>query len=83
MCDMKRIGVGVDLVLAHRYLYYCKNISLLSDQAYDSMEKEEAEFGAHGKILQTPGSDNPADYQPHIRALALYLAFKYTSRKKK
>lgn len=81
--DMRRVGVGVDLIQAYRYLYYCKGISVLSDQAYDALEKEEMEFGAHGGILkEAPSSDNPEDYRPHIRALALYLVFKYSEKEK-
>lgn len=76
--DMKRVATGVDLVLAYRYLYYVQGISILSDQAYDDIEKEEMEFGAGGEILKEKvGSDRVEDYPPHIRALGLYLAFKY------
>jgi len=83
LVDMKKVGTGVDLVLAYRYLYYVKGISILSDQAYDSIEKEELEFGANSQILKIPGSDRSEDYPPHIRALALYLAFKYSEKEKK
>lgn len=83
LIDMKRVGVGVDLVLAYRYLYYVQGISMLSDQAYDALEKEEMEFGAYGSLLkQNVGSDRSEDYSPHIRALAIYLAFKYAQREK-
>lgn len=83
LLDMKRIGVGVDLVLAYRYLYYVCGISILPDVAYDALEKEEMEFGACGDLLkQKIGSDIPEHYPHHIRALALYLAFKYGERKK-
>jgi hypothetical protein len=73
-------GTGVDLIMAYRYLYYVQSISLLSDKAYDDLEKEELEFGAGSEILKKPGSDNPEDYPPHIRALALYIGFKYGKR---
>lgn len=81
LVDMKRVGVGVDLVMAYRYLYYVQGISILSDVAYDELEKEEIEFGAHGDLLRTPGSDRNEDYPEHIRALAIYLVFKYGKSK--
>lgn len=82
IADLKRIGPGVDLVMAYRYLYYCHNVSIMTDQAYDAIEREEREFGAHGHVLDNaPGSDNPEDYAPHIRALGLYLRFKYGTPK--
>ena len=77
MDEMKQIGTGVDLVLAYRLLYYVHGISIISDSAYDTLEKEELEFGAHSEVLKVPGSDRLEDYPPHIRALAIYLAFKY------
>jgi len=79
--DMRKLGTGVDLVLAYRYLYYVHATSIMSDQAYDMLEKEEIEFGDGGKILETVGSDRAEDYPPHIRALGMYLAFKYAKRK--
>jgi len=76
--DMRRIGAGVDLVMAYRFLYYVHGVSVLSDFNYDALEKEEIEFGAGGHILKEKvGSDRKEDYPNHIRSLALYLAFKY------
>lgn len=80
--DMKKVGVDVDLCMAYRCLYYCHNISIISDTAYDELEKETIEFAAHGGLLRKPGSDRLEDYPPHIRSLAMYLAFKYAQRKK-
>lgn len=75
---MKQLGTGVDLCLAYRYCYYVKGISIVSDYYYDQLEAEEAEFGAGGVILrETFGGDGEQDYPPHIRALAMYLIFKY------
>lgn len=80
LVDFKKVGIGVDLVLAYRYLYYVKGISILSDQAYDKLEAEEIEFGSNGDILnKAVGSDKEDDYPNHVRALALYLAFRYAS----
>lgn len=79
--EMKRIGTGVDLILAYRYLYYVKGISILSDSAYDRLEEEEIEFGAGGHVLKKKiGSDRAEDYPNHIRALAIYLVFKYEAK---
>lgn len=79
--DMRKVGAGVDLLMAYRYLYYVKGHSIVSDQAYDELEKEEIEFGAYGyKMLKKPGSDRAEDYPPHIRSLALYLVFKYSKK---
>jgi hypothetical protein len=81
--DMRTFGPGVDLCLAYRYCYYCKNISIISDKAYDEIEAEEKEFGRNAEILsKAVGSDNPEDYPPHIRALGMYLIFKYAEQKK-
>lgn len=77
-----KIGGNVDLILAYRFAYYCKGVSLVSDQAYDLLEKEAIEFGGGAGALATPGSDNPDDYPPRIRALAMYLIFKYCKVKK-
>jgi len=81
MNNLRRIGTGVDICLAYRYLYYCQGITVIPDRLYDELEEEEKEFGAQGQLLNTPGSDNPEDYPPHIRGLAIYLAFKYCDRK--
>ncbi len=81
--DMRKLSVGVDLVLAYRFLYYVHGISMVPDRVYDELEQEEIEYGGGAGILnEQVGSDNAADYPPHIRSLALYLAFKYAERKK-
>lgn len=81
---MKSAAVGVDLILAYRHLYYCHGISVVSDKAYDELMQEEIEYGGGKGILDRfIGSDCPEHYPHHIRALALYLGFKYTEREKK
>lgn len=80
VAEMKDVGVSLDLIMAYRYLYYVKNKPILSDQAYDELEAEEIEYGEGAKFLQMPGSDRAEDYPDHIRALALYLLFKYGKR---
>jgi hypothetical protein len=79
--EWSKVGSGVDLCLAYRYLYYVKNMPLISDKAYDDIEAEELEFGVCSDVLRVPGSDKEGDYPPHIRALALYLALKHFKRK--
>lgn len=80
--NMKTLATSLDLVLAYRYLYYTKGVSMVTDKVYDELEAEEREFGAGAKWLDKVGSDNPEDYPPHIRALGMYLAFKYAEREK-
>jgi hypothetical protein len=73
-------GANVDLILAYRYCYYVKGVSIVTDQAYDLLEKEAIEFGGGYAELTKPGSDKADDYPPHIRALGMYLIFKYAKR---
>lgn len=61
------------LTLAHRYLYYVKNQPILSDRAYDLLEKEALLAVSHDSPLQKPGSDKEDDYPPQIRNLAQVL----------
>lgn len=62
-----------DLVLAYRYCYYCKGVSLVPDHVYDRLEKEAREVAELDSPLHLPGSDLPDHYRPSIRALATYL----------
>lgn len=75
------IDVEVDLVMAYRYLYYVRGISIMSDTDYDEVERTAKDRSELAKMqLEKVGSDRAEDYPPHIRALALYLAFKYSGR---
>ena len=79
--QLKKASTGVDLIMSYRYLYYVKGKPLLTDKEYDDLEAEEVEYGAGGEVLKRlVGSDREEDYPPHIRALALYLAFKHMRR---
>lgn len=71
-----------DILMAHRYLYYITNTSIISDQAYDDMEYEFLEYGSVPKNspCRKPGSENQKDYPEHIRGLAMYFVFKYSKR---
>lgn len=75
--NMKTVGSGVDLVLAHRYLQHCKDIRLLTPQAMANLEAEEQEFGARGDLLKRPPSTRAGDYPEHIKRLAMYLVYKH------
>lgn len=72
------IPMTEDLVHAYRFLYYVKNISIISDKDYDALEREVIEFDGvpQNSAIFKPGSDNKEDYPDHIRSLALYLALK-------
>lgn len=78
---MLEVSPLTDIVVAHQYLYYVKHSPIISDKAYDELEKEMREFDhPTALVLERPGSDNEADYPAHIRALAIYLALKYGKR---
>jgi NAD-dependent DNA ligase len=58
-----------DLLMAARFAYYVRHLPFLSDQAYDALEREYE--AAHPRL--PVGSEDPADYTPAQRALALYF----------
>lgn len=82
--DYREFDFLEDSILAHRYLYYVKNNPILTDIQYDKMEHEAKEFDGIPKSsdLYKPGSDKEESYPPHVRALAMYLLFKYSKRSK-
>ena len=59
-----------DILMALRWAYYVKGMSLVTDYEYDKLEKE---FIAQGGPPLPVGSSNPEDYPPGIRALGVYL----------
>lgn len=64
-----RVPFELDMLMACRYTYYCKAVSLIPDQDYDQREAEwELE---HGPL--PVGSAKPESYTPAQRALALYF----------
>lgn len=63
---------SVELVLACRYLYYCKNISYLSDSEYDSMERY-AKTKEGGWVLHAVSSDLEQNYSNEIKQFAQTL----------
>lgn len=71
-----------DILLAHRFLYYVKKQPVLSDTEYDQVEHEILEYSSVpiDSLCRHPGSDNAADYPPHIEALAIYFLLRYAKR---
>lgn len=61
-----------DFLLACRYAYYCKAVSIIPDVEYDALEAQWYASNEPLHALHLPGSDIPSSYSPHIRALALY-----------
>lgn len=62
----------IKFVLACRYLYYCKNISYLSDSEYDSLEIYAKTQGG-GDILNGVSSDLEEDYPDEVKKFAQNL----------
>ena len=59
-------GHAEDILLFHRYRYYCLACPVISDKAYDRIEYEVRKTW-EVSIADTPGSDNPQDYPVYIR----------------
>ncbi len=72
----KEVAPRIDLLLAHRYLYWVAKNPVVTDSFYDEMKKEEMEFGGGADVLSLPASDRVVDYPAHIRSLALYVEYK-------
>jgi hypothetical protein len=59
----------LDMLMAARYAYYVKSMTIMDDRHYDDLESSYA-------LLNGPlpvGSDRAEDYSPAQRALALYF----------
>ncbi len=66
--------VDEHLLLALRFLYYCKAYSALPDDRYDQAEREFLKRDdVEDSLLMNPGSDNADDYPEHVRALGFYI----------
>ena len=59
--------------LAYRYLYYVKNISLISDYEYDKLEREALKIVDEDSMLFQPGSDLESSYSEEIKNYAKEL----------
>lgn len=66
----------VKYVLALRYLYYCKNISIVEDGTYDAYEVY-AKALEGGELLDGVSSDMEEDYSDEIKEKAEVLLKKF------
>lgn len=57
-------------LLAHRYLYYVLNTPVISDYAYDRLERAALRVVPKDSALHRPGSDRAEDYPPSVVAHA-------------
>lgn len=62
----------VKYVLALRYLYYCKNISIVEDRTYDAHETYAKTLDG-GELLDGVSSDMEEDYSDEIKEKANFL----------
>jgi hypothetical protein len=67
----EEVAPRLDLIWAHRYIYFVYKTSLISDEAYDDMVKEEIEFGGGEKAFVTIKLRQ--GWPDCIKSLALYL----------
>ena len=56
--------------LVHRYLYYCKGVTAISDTEYDKLE---ASLPEDSPVKTSVGSSNWQDYSPRCRRAGLQL----------
>jgi len=69
-------SLAEDVLMALRFLYYVKARPVVPDALYDALEMEYlTQEVPDDSPLLNPGSDNPADYEDHVKALAFYLSF--------
>mgnify|MGYP001252687393 CR=1 FL=1 len=66
----------IKFVLALRYLYYCKYISLVDDYTYDMYEKEAMALEG-GEVLDCVSSDMEESYSDEIKEKAQSLLDEY------
>ena len=75
-----REAIDLDLVMAHRLLYYCHAVSMLPDGVYDELERETRLWAPKDHPVHRLGSDKIEDYEPEVRALAIYIRMRYSKR---
>lgn len=75
--NMKAVAPTLDLIWAHRYIYFVYKTPIISDEAYDDLVKEEIEYGGGGPAFAAIKAHN--GWPNYIKSLALYL----TERPKK
>lgn len=62
-----------ELALAHRYLYYCLQKPVISDQEYDRLEKDALSQVDLHHPLNLPGSEMESSYSDTIKKIAKKL----------
>jgi ribosomal protein S24E len=62
---------GLDLIWAHRYLYFVLQKPILDDQSYNALVIEEVEYG--GKLREFEQIKAATEWPDYIRSLAWYL----------
>lgn len=72
--DQKQIAPTMDLIWAHRYIFFVYKTPIISDKDYDDLVKEEIEFGGGGRTFEKIKSRE--GWPSHIKSLALYLVEK-------
>lgn len=60
-----------DTILMHRYLYYIECAPVISDAAYDKLERDGRERLPKTSVVHDVGSSLPDNYDPRIVALAV------------
>lgn len=62
-----------DIVMAHRYLYYCLSTPAVSDTVYDCLEREALVGAPESSPLNHPGSDLSSSYSDLQKEIAMRL----------
>jgi NAD-dependent DNA ligase len=62
-----------DKCLVHRYIYYVLNTNVVSDYAYDCMEKIAREKADEKHPIHLVGSSNPDSYSDVVKQIAVQL----------
>lgn len=75
----KQIAPTLDIIWAHRYMYFVWEQPILSDDTYDTLVQEEIEYGGGEKAFAT--IKNHAGWPEYICSLALYLSVKHEKEK--
>lgn len=75
--DFRALAPTLDIIWAHRYLYFIYKKPILSDEAYDTLVKEEIEYG--GGLKTFLKIKDVEVYPSFVRQLALYLHEKHTN----
>lgn len=79
-CSVAAVASTLDLIWAHRWLFFLRKTPIISDEAYDALVAEEIEYGGGSKAFER--IKNWKGFGPgYIRDLALYLHGKWEAEK--